>query len=143
MMQTQTCPECGAIWEVGKTCEDVFNECLVLEFNDRVAGSVHHLTVACYMIQHNGYSDEGLAWIRKRLEEFLEGGLTPQMVRQEHRNNVASGSRDWKVTGRPSQPLHPNWPLHITDLSWSTREDYCLKITQWAWSVLDTLKQIG
>lgn len=135
-----TCPECGAVWRDGRTCKDVFDECLNLEFSDRVAGSVHHLTVICYMIQHNGYSDEALAWVVKRLGEFLEGGVTPQMVRLEHGAQVTSGARDWKVTGRPSRPMPPDWPVHITDLQWSTPADYCLKITQWAWTVHEKLR---
>src|SRR5690349_23666145 len=111
-----TCPECGAIWRAGQTCDDVFNEILVLEFNDPVAGSVHHLSVPCYMLQHNRYSDDGLKWVAQGLVKFLEGGVTPQVMRRTQRDTVDSGKRDWKVVGRPSQPLPPVWPLHLPDL---------------------------
>lgn len=130
------CPECGA----DRMCKAVFDECLALEFSDPVAGSVHHLTVTCYMIQHNGYSDAALKYMTKMLSDFLEGGISPQRMRELNRDIVNSNQRDWKITGRPSQPLPPDWPLHISDLEWSSSADYCLKITQWAWSVLEKMK---
>ncbi len=48
------CPVCGAVHPDGATCEDVFNALLALAFSDPVAGAAHHLTVMCYMLQHDG-----------------------------------------------------------------------------------------
>ncbi len=53
-MMTNKCPECGAELPPGERCEERFNLCLALEYENPAAyGRVHHLTVACYMLQHN------------------------------------------------------------------------------------------
>lgn len=57
---TDRCPQCGASPRSGLTCRDAFDELLAFEFADPDAfGPVHHLTVACYYLQHPaGYTDE-------------------------------------------------------------------------------------
>ncbi len=54
------CPVCGAVLPEGSTCQSIFDEFLNLEYTDPAYGQVHYLTVTCFMIQHERYSDEAL-----------------------------------------------------------------------------------
>ncbi|MCB0192999.1 MAG: hypothetical protein KDJ65_13730 [Anaerolineae bacterium] len=54
---SQKCLHCGANIQPNESCRDRFDLCLALEFENPIAfGAVHHLTVACYMLQHNAYA---------------------------------------------------------------------------------------
>jgi hypothetical protein len=136
------CPECGGVLREGKSCEDYFGELIALEFVDPAAGMVHHLTVACYMIQHGRYTDEGVAWIRTMLENVLEKGLSPVDVRKQSRAEVDSGRRTWKVIRPTSAPLRPNWSVTIADIAQGTpgRDTHCERVTKWAHSVLAEMR---
>jgi hypothetical protein len=58
------CPQCGATFSTDETCEDRFNAGQAREMTDPASLAVHHLSVPCFMLQHNHYSREG--WIRVR-----------------------------------------------------------------------------
>jgi hypothetical protein len=70
-----TCSECGAVLQDESSCQEIFDSFLALEFEDPAYGEVHFLTVACFMIQHQRYSDEALAWIAQSLRAYLEEGV--------------------------------------------------------------------
>jgi hypothetical protein len=107
-----SCPECGALWPEGTTCQDYFHQMLLWEAKNPALGEVHHLTVLCYHIQHPSlYSPEGLIFAHQLLVDFVEKGVTPQKVRQQQRSNVASNQRRWKVTGTPTAHGSYNRPL--------------------------------
>ncbi len=129
------CPECGADWTVGYTCQDVFDEFLVLEFTDFGYGKVHFLTVACYMVQHGRYSDDGLRWIRGKLREHLEEGKPVYEIRDDASGEADQSKRDWKVTrGKNEPPLSKiDWEMTIVDIpgSYANAEEYCQRIEQW------------
>ena len=73
--------------------------CLALEFeNPGTYGAVHHLTVACYMLQHNRYSREGWLQARALLAEFVDQGANPDQVRREHRQAFNQQKRTWSFT---------------------------------------------
>lgn len=49
----ERCPDCGALVTAVRTCRSAFDELLAFEFiTPEAFGPVHHLTVACYYLQH-------------------------------------------------------------------------------------------
>jgi len=64
------------------------------------AGIVHHLTVPCYMLQHDRYSDEGAAWVLGLLEATLERGISPDSYRAQTRATVDQARRARASPGR-------------------------------------------
>ena len=77
MVAPQRCPECGASWTNGQTCDDYFHQMLFWEVENPGDGAeVHHLMVLCYHLQHPSlYSPAGLSEARRLLAEFVERGL--------------------------------------------------------------------
>lgn len=71
-----SCAQCGATPRDGLSCRDAFDDLLAFEFVDREAfGPVHHLTVACYCLQHpDGYSDDVRALWRQLISDPEDGG---------------------------------------------------------------------
>ncbi len=148
---TTTCPECGARLESETTCQSIFDDFLVLEFTDPAFGEVHMLTVACYMIQHNRYSDPGLVWISKTLRENLTGAKIEQIRRQANQE-VSQGSRSWKITRQPNDPPLPPiaWSTTIADVAARSRgadglpdaERYCSQVREWAKSTLEEMQPL-
>lgn len=135
-MESNTCPKCGAIYFNDLTCESVFNEFLALEFTNPAYGAVHLLTVSCYMIQHGQYTDEALAWVEQRLDDFLEKGIPIQRIREQAARTVSQDKRDWQVTrreGNPPQMIIP-WSMTILDVAkqYHDAESYRKLVEQWA-----------
>lgn len=146
MTDPTTCPLCGANWSntYDFTCADYFHEMIALEFIDPIAGAVHHLTVTCYMIQHDGYSDEALAEMQKMLEAVLEQGEDIQHYRQRMRPLVDSGKRTIHITRAPDAPPLPRrpWTMTIVDAGGDLDvAGYQARVTAWGQSVLKTLKE--
>jgi hypothetical protein len=95
------CPECGADWSDGLTCEAAFHQFGFWELADlEHLGSVHLLMVLSYHLQHPSlYSPEALVFAQGQLIDFLEGGVTPQQMRRQMRDRVDSCKRRFKITG--------------------------------------------
>ena len=134
------CPQCGAVLVRDRTCKSIFDEFLVLEFTDPGYGRVHFLTVACYMIQHEGYSDEAYVWIQSALRDYLENGHTLKMIRQ----SAASGPGRTKGIVRPAdaRPLPKvTWSMTIADAAarMHDADSYCSLIEKWAKTVLQEM----
>jgi hypothetical protein len=143
MDDSQRCPDCGAIWAEGQTCQDHFHQMLFWEAEDPRNGEVHHLTVLCYHLQHPRlYSPEGLRYATQLLGDFLEGASL-QEVRQRNRDLVDSGKRTWKIKGAPeargsyAHPLH--WTMTAADVVAGGMESYCENVRRWAVSVLQAI----
>jgi len=143
-MMTNTCTECGARLEPGETCEGMFHALLALEFSDPAFGEVHFLTVACYMIQHGRYSDEGLAWICGMLRRYLEEGLPADEIRRLAGEDAGNERRGWKVTRAPDAPPLPvtRWRVTLADVArgFQDAESYRGLVRDWA---RETLAQMG
>jgi len=141
-----TCPECGAEFREGLTCQSVFEQFLALEFTDPGYGEVHLLTVACFMIQHERYSHEGLSWIEQRLRDHLEGGMPVSLIRQGAAKDVNQEQRDWKVTRRPGDPPQAKiaWSMTILDvaLNYQDAESYREWVKKWARLTLQEMKPL-
>lgn len=75
MPQYSRCPECGAVLQGGETCAALFHQMLYWENEQPELGSVHHLMVLCYHLQHPCLlSKAGLDYGVELLRDFLENG---------------------------------------------------------------------
>lgn len=145
MRTTQVCPEYGAAWEGGKTCQDDFHQMLAWEAENPSFGEVHNLMVLCYHLQHPSlYSPAALAWAKNLLIEFVEHDLPTEEARRRNRTRLDSGKRKWKIKGTPashgsySNPVQ--WTMTAADVTAGTINDYCDSVRVWARSVLVSLK---
>ncbi len=143
---TPTCPECGATLPGELPCQAQFEELLALEFTSPPHGQVHMPTVACFMIQHNRYSDEALAWMASQLRAHLEQGLSPDLIRSRAARVALQPNRTWKIPRQPGARLLPviRWSMSITDL-FSTRHDpdlYCAMARRWAATTLAEMQPL-
>ncbi|MCL4299705.1 MAG: hypothetical protein KJ077_28475 [Anaerolineae bacterium] len=139
------CPLCGAEFPAGEQCRERFDLCLAKEFeNPATYGAVHHLTVACYMLQHNAYSRQGWLGTRDLLVQFVREGKTPAEVRAQNRRKLDSQHRKWSITkGEKISTEGWVWTRTIADIRLDTPELYCADVELWAKSVLaDTEKRV-
>ncbi len=141
-----TCPQCGAILGQESNCQAIFESFLVLEYTDPGYGAVHMLTVACYMIQHGRYSDEGLKWIEQSLREYLEGGIPADQIRRKAARETDQGRRIWAVTRRPDATPLPviAWSMTIADVAagYQDAKSYRKLVEQWARITLREMKPL-
>ena len=139
------CPECGATWQAGLTCQDCFNQMLYWENEVPRRGAIHHLAVLAYHLQHPSlYSPEGLKYGLQLLEEFVERGTTPGQIRKKNRSAVDSGQREWKIRPRPGDEArypHPvAWHMTALDVVNAGADRYIDSVREWARSILDDLR---
>src|SRR5690349_4727001 len=120
-----SCPQCGADFPAGETCEARFHLLLVREFENPAYGAVHHFTVPCYMLQHNAYSRAGWLESRALLARFVQG-LPPAVAWQENRLQVDSGKRVWSFTrgDKLAEVDQLAWTRTIADVRLDTAEHY-------------------
>ncbi len=141
------CPVCGAELPEGATCQSVFDEFLVLEFTDPGYGAVHFLTVACFMIQHERYSDESLRWLQPNLRAYLDEGRTNEKLRQSARHTTNQPNRTWKVLCAADAAPLPKiaWAMTLADVAghFSDADAYGDLIRQWARTSLRQLAEAG
>jgi hypothetical protein len=135
----EKCPQCGAEYPSGGDCWDRFGLCMAKEFEDPDTwGAVHHLTVTCYMLQHNAYSRDMWLEARKMLAEFVQEGVTPATMRKRIRSRFDSAQRNWSVTkgAKLSEFGSIVWTRTIAGVRLDDAETYCSDIKLWAMSVL-------
>jgi hypothetical protein len=148
METAQVCPECGAVWRDGKTCQDSFHQMLAWEYETPALWEVHHLTVLCYHLQHPIlYSPEGLEYSKQLLVDFAEHRVTPEEMRRRNRTKVDSGNRKWKIAGTPDSHgvynPHVKWSLTALDVVDAGMESYRESVRAWAASTLADLRTSG
>ncbi|HEX5501684.1 MAG TPA: DUF5946 family protein [Thermomicrobiales bacterium] len=131
------CPQCGAALRAGERCRERFDVAQARELEDPAYGAVHHLSVPCYMLQHNAYSRDGWLYSRALLARFVEG-LSPDAARRQHRRDVDSGRRAWSITKGDKLAGVDGiaWTRTIADVRLDTPEHYCADVRAWAASVL-------
>ena len=138
-----TCPECGA---VDGACEDHYNECLAKEFIDPAYFTVHHLTVAAYMVQHSSkLTKQGWRFERGLLHEFLIEKKPPAFIRKQNRDVVDSGKRTFKIAEKNGLPKisRTHWTKTILDVRLGMdAEVYCADVEAWAMSVLGEAEMV-
>ena len=130
-----TCPQCGAEYQTHENCQERFNLCLALEFENQAAWRVHHLTVPCYMVQHNQYSRH--AWLEalKLINQSLQHPLTPASA---GKTKFEQSVRNWKITSDPQIAKFNTmaWSRTIAGIRMDDPETYCADIQLWAKSIL-------
>ena len=134
-----TCPQCGAILASGEACIDRFNAAQIQEVeNPDSYYAVHHLSVPCYMLQHNAYSRRGWLAARQLLHQFIYEGLTPIQARRQSRRTMDSGQGTWSLTkgDKLTQVDDIIWTRTIADVRIDTAEHYCADVRDWAIAVL-------
>lgn len=99
---------------------------------------MHHLTVVCYVMQHNGYSREGWPRARKILAQFVKEGTTPSAIRKQNRAKLKSGKRDWSITtgAKLAGVENISWTRTIADVRLDDANAYCEGVREWAEHVL-------
>jgi hypothetical protein len=149
MEMTDRCTECNAVWVEGVTCKDCFHQLEYWEFEDLARfGEVHHLMVLSFHLQHPSlYSPEGLAGAREMLIDFLERGVTPEMMRERNERKLDSGQRKFKIIGTLAAHgvyEHPVvWTMTVADVVAGGREAYCANVRAWARSIYESLECSG
>ncbi|MGI5836593.1 MAG: DUF5946 family protein [Chloroflexota bacterium] len=145
MDQRRECPECGAPWDNGRTCQDCFHQMLAWEWEDTRNQAVHHLMVLSYHLQHPSlYSPESLADARRLLFEFLERGVSSEEIRKRRQTELDSRNRKWKIKGTAA--IHGSydppvrWTITAVDVIAGGIDRYCDSVRAWARSILDALK---
>ncbi len=148
MMNTLSrCPECGADWSNGQTCEDCFHQMLFWEQEDpAIYGPTHHLMILSYHLQHpHLYSPEGLIYSKGLLFDFLERGLSPAQVRASRRSEVDSGQRTFKIIGTPERhgryPQPMPWTMTAADVVAAGLDRYVASIEAWARSIKEVMSR--
>jgi hypothetical protein len=140
------CPQCGATLASDETCRDRFNITQIKEVENPTSYyGVHHLSVPCYMLQHNAYSRQGWLAARQLLHRFVYEGLTPEEARRQNRRTMDSGQRPWSFTKGPKLTEVDDivWTRTIADVRSDTAEHYCADVRDWAIAVLtDTTELI-
>jgi hypothetical protein len=142
----EKCPECGALWTGGLTCQDHFHQMLYWENEFPGHGEVHHLMVLSYHLQHPSlYSPDGLVYARQLLDDMLERGLSPVDIRRQRSAQVDSGARSWKVTARPgahgSYEKPPKWTMTAADVIARGAEDYPQSVRDWIKTIHQAIHQ--
>ena len=142
------CVECQAEQTESRTCADAFHQALAWDFEDPRAGSIHHLTVLCYHLQHPSlYSPEGLQYAMALLVEFLEMQKSPKEVRRHNSEIVQNNRRNWRITGSQSMKgaykTPPTWTMNIQNVVAEGLENYPERVRTWSQSVLRALRDSG
>lgn len=146
--QHTTCPECGASWPEGHTCDDDFYQMLYWESAYPDYGVVHHLMVLCFHLQHpSRYSREGLDESLVLLREFVANGTSPQEMRRRNAPRVASDVRKTPITARDGNKgayAHPvAWTMRAANVARADHHRYVENTRIWAQHVYDDLRATG
>ncbi|GCE29006.1 hypothetical protein KDA_44900 [Dictyobacter alpinus] len=107
-MSTQ-CEWCGALLPGESSCQAIHEDLLNFEALNSIPHSIHFLHVTCFLIQHNRYSAEGLAWARSMLATNLKEGMTEEEHFRSLRTSektTSSSKRTWNFyRGADEAPL--------------------------------------
>ncbi|HEV2239390.1 MAG TPA: DUF5946 family protein [Ktedonobacterales bacterium] len=137
------CPQCGATYSTDETCASRFNDCQAREFSDPAYFAVHHLSVPCFMLQHDHYSRAG--WIRvwRLLVRFLDG-LAPEQARRDARKAGAGGNRMPSLTRGPKLVgvAAVTWSRTIADVRRDSAEQYCADVRAWTAQVVRDAEEL-
>lgn len=149
MTEPVHCPECGALWPEGRTCEDDFHQMLFWETEyPAYFAAVHHLLVLCFSMQHpRRYTAEGLDAAKLVLIEFVANGATPQEMRRRNAAHFASDRRTTVMTARPDNQgayAHPvRWTMTAADVARADVHSYVENTRRWAQAAYDDLVASG
>jgi hypothetical protein len=131
------CPQCEATLGADETCEDRFNAGQLQEAADPAHYAVHHLSVACYMLQHNRNSRDGWIELRRLLDRFV-AGLSPAAARARFRRAFDGGNRGYSFTRGPKLAGVEAiaWTRTVADVRLDSADHYCADVRAWAEQVV-------
>src|SRR5579862_4090261 len=117
-MGPEVCDQCGALHSDGVTCEACFHALLAFENEHPAAfGAVHHLTVACYFLQHpRGYLPRVLDMWRTLIAESLDGRVTPRELQRRASRQFEGAARVRDPRAVPPEGWPTSWPLTVRDV---------------------------
>lgn len=132
------CPQCRAVYHDGDTCADRFNRSQLAELDEPAKYAVHHLSVPCYLLQHNAYSRAGWLEVRTLLAKFVREGWTPAIARRSGRRHAGSDRRTWSFTkGEKLAGVDATvWQRTIADVRLDPPDAYCADVLAWAEQIL-------
>lgn len=142
---SQTFPLCGAEVPLGRQCRERFDICIAAEFENPAGfGAVHHLTVLCYMLQHNAYSHNAWLAAREMLSRFIQEGVSPSSLGRQVRALVDGGNRTWSIIrgARFSEFDKIVWSSTIAAVRLDDPEIYCSDVRLWAAGILEDTKSL-
>jgi hypothetical protein len=139
----RSCPHCGAVLPgEGATCQSLFDELLVREYQDFAWGKAHLLSVDAYILQHpENHGPRSNAFHLLRLCLILEHGAPFHIGAQPPRD-----------TGKQFETIYQSFPkieapenrgaITISDiLAAKTPEEHVQLAQQWARSVWEAYAQ--
>ncbi|MFN8573793.1 MAG: DUF5946 family protein [Gemmatimonadaceae bacterium] len=139
------CPECGAPLAEGESCRAWFDQLLALEFEQPEAFAEHHLTVACYFLQHPaGYGEGTLEQWRSLLRAALVDGVAPAQLRRVMSERFEGPSRVRGDENSPPVWWPRRWSVIVRDVVAleerpATAAAHLDRVRRWAWSILGEL----
>jgi hypothetical protein len=135
------CPECGAQAVDGRACREIYEDLLSLESQDPDgAGSVHSLSVLCYVLQHpHGYSDAALSWGVTSLKEILNDGHLKEESKPRGLFRIFRRKPKWLGTRRPKMPSR--WQITIDQVYHPDPHGHPERVRRWARTILGDLGQ--
>lgn len=136
------CTTCGSSLD----CRQAFDALLALEHVHPTAfGAVHHLTVACYSLQHpEGYAAAAIASWRRIVADVLDGRVTIPGLRRGVGAQFEGPTRVREPGARSPDWWPRRWPLTAPDVvpaakEPSTAEGHVTRVLAWAASVRETI----
>jgi hypothetical protein len=135
---TPACDECGAALAPGAACREYFDFLLGREWSDRALQDVHHLTVACYALQHPvafDASPEAQRGTWALLREAVNENLPAAEVLRRNRVRLSQGKRPLlRNRGRGHAPLPPApaWTHTAAEVVNGPDADYAGRVRRWA-----------
>jgi hypothetical protein len=139
------CAGCGAPADGGASCRDCFDALLAYENEHPPAfGAVHHLTVACYFLQHPaGYGAEILRTWHELLRASLVAGERPHELQRRMGRRFAGSAKVRDPHASPPAHWPREWSVRVADVlrpgQQPAIEDYVTRANAWAAATLATL----
>lgn len=141
-----SCAQCGATLAEGESCRAFFDQLLALEFEQPEAFAEHHLTVACYFLQHPaGYAEVTLKYWRRLLHAALVDHVPAARLSRQMSKQFEGPAR---VRGEENSPpvwWPRRWTVIVRDVVAlderpATAAAHLERVRRWAWSILGELK---
>lgn len=143
MLPATTCPHCGATLSAFSSCRERFDRALALEFSNPAYFAVHHLSVPCYLLQHEHYSCAEWLAACDLLRQFVEGHLTRPAARRraaalvKKYKDASAGSNGQ----RREAEREIRWSRTIADVRLDSPTHYCADVRAWAAAVVADTEQ--
>jgi hypothetical protein len=114
---------------------------MALEYGDPEGlGSVHHLTILCYVLQHpSRYSSPAVVWGRAALKAAVSQRVPPRELRRQA-GRVFGGSARVRGVIPATGPHRVQWTMTIADVYGCEPGEYISLIEAWARSIASQLE---